>query len=224
MTTYWDKQFLRHLEIDKLKYIFEVGARYGDESITLSNIFKNSNIYSFECNPNTINICKQKLEKCDRIKFFDVGLGDIESDLPFYSFTKDNDGASSLFKRIDFNETQQFNGFIKTQKLSHVVRNEKVPYIDLLCMDVQGYELNVLKGCDEFLQNINFIIMEEPKKVINTQYLPENCYSKYINSPNPDEISTFMKNNNFIEVVRIEENKIEDNVMYKNINFNSLTH
>lgn len=219
MTNYWDSRFLNHLEPDKIKCIVEVGARYGDESIILSSLFKQSTVYAFECNPNTIDICKKNLDKHDRIKFFDVGLGEVETTLPFYSFTKDNDGASSLFKRIDFNQTQHFSGYIQIKKLCDIVKNENIAHIDLLCMDVQGYELNVLKGCDAFLKNVKFVIMEEPKQIINTQYLPNYCYSKYIGAPTPQEISGFMKKNNFIEIVRIDENAIEDNVMYKNADF-----
>ena len=86
-------------------------------------------------------------------------------------------------------------------------------------MDVQGFELNVLKGAEDFLSKIKYIIMEEPKPVINTTYLPENTYSKYIDNPTPNEISNFMNENKFKEIQRIDENYIEDNVMYKNTNF-----
>ena len=68
------------------------------------------------------------------------------------------------------------------------------------------------------LKKIKYIIMEEPKSEINLKYLPKDTYSKYINSPTPDEIRNFMIKNNFIEIQRISENEIEDNVMYKNIN------
>jgi len=60
MSNYWDERFLSKLDT-KPNVIFEVGARYGDESIKLSEIFKESSIYSFECNPNTINICENNL-------------------------------------------------------------------------------------------------------------------------------------------------------------------
>jgi len=84
-------------------------------------------------------------------------------------------------------------------------------------MDVQGYELNVLKGAGNFIKNINYVIMEEPKPIINSRYLPDGVHSKYINAPTSQEINIFMKDKGFIEIERIEENKIEDNVMYKNI-------
>lgn len=216
MTNYWDNQFIKNLEVDNVKYICEVGARYGDESIKLSSIFNNSQILSFECNPNTVNICKEKLEKHSQITFFDIGLGSEENTFPFYSYVTQNDGASSLFKRIDFDDTQKLTGYITIKKLSSILTTEKIPYIDLLCMDVQGYELNVLKGCDKFLSKIKYIIMEEPKKIINTKYLPKDTYSKYLGAPTPDELKSFMNKHNFTEIERISENDIEDNVMYKN--------
>ena len=44
MTYYWDSRFIRHLRGD-IKTIIEVGARYGDESIELSNCFPDAHIY-----------------------------------------------------------------------------------------------------------------------------------------------------------------------------------
>ena len=35
MSNYWDHRFLKHLELNGIKTIFEVGARYGYESIQL---------------------------------------------------------------------------------------------------------------------------------------------------------------------------------------------
>ena len=46
MTNYWEPEFIRHLDINSVKTVFEVGPRYGDESIKLSQVFPNANIYS----------------------------------------------------------------------------------------------------------------------------------------------------------------------------------
>lgn len=216
MSCYCDTRFLEHL--DNIKTIFEVGARYGDESLQLSKNFNNAQIYSFECNPNTIDICKQNLNNKKNIVFIPYGLGDKNETLPFYSYMLDNnDGASSLLKRIDFTETQKETGIIKIKRLSDFVSENQINNIDLLCMDVQGYELNILKGAEDFIKNIKFVIMEEPKPIINETYLPKNVHSKYINAPSSKEIRDFMIKNNFIEIARIYENHIEDNVMYKNM-------
>ena len=218
MSNYWDKSFLKHLEIDKIKTIFEVGARYGDESINLKNTFPSSKIYSFECNPNTVKKCKKKLNNKNNIYFFDFGLGDKNTTLPFYSYIKDNyDGPSSFLKRIDFKHTQKQTGLINIKRLDLFLEDKNIDNIDLLCMDVQGYELNVLKGSGNFIKNINYIIMEEPSKIINSKFLPKGMHSKYINAPSHKEIKDFIKKNNFKKIERIKENAIEDNVMYKNM-------
>lgn len=215
-SNYWDENFLRHLDSD-LEIVFEVGARYGDESIILSEIFSNSQIYSFECNPLTLNLCREKLKEYSNINFFDHALGEENTILPFYSYIDNNDGASSLLKRIDCEKTQKKTGDILVKKLSDFVKENKIQKIDLLCMDVQGYELNVLKGAEKFLTNIKYVIMEEPNPIINKQHLPEDMHSKYIGSPTPNQIKDFMNNNGFFEIDRGIENLIEHNVMYKNI-------
>jgi len=216
MSDYWDPRFLKHLNIKDSKVIFEVGARYGDESIKLSKIFKEAKIYSFECNPLVIDIVKRKLEKEKNINYFSFGLGKENEKLPFYSYIKDAAGCSSLFKRIDYEETQKQTGIINIKTLNNFAQEKNINTIDLLCMDVQGYELNVLKGAKDFIKNIKFAILEEPKPIINRKYLPKNTYSKYINAPSSKEIKKFMLENNFTEIERIAENDIEDNVMYKN--------
>lgn len=218
MTNYWDKRFLRKIDND-IDVIFEVGSRYGDESIQLQKHFPKSHIYSFECNPNTIEIARKKLKNKKNITFIDTGLGKEKEILPFYSYIVNNDGASSFYKRIDFQTTQKMTGYVKINTISNIIKDLNIQKIDLLCMDVQGYELNVLKGAIKDLNKINYIIMEQPKKYINESYLPKHLHSKYINSPNNIEIETFMSNYNFIELERLEENKLEDNVLYKNKNF-----
>jgi len=221
MSVYWDSRFLKHLQISDFKTVFEVGARYGDESIKLKNTFTNSIIHSFECNPLTLDRCRTNLDNICNVYFNDFGLGEKEDDLPFYSYIKNNDGASSLLKRIDFDSTQEQTGIIKIKRLEDYVKNNDIQNIDLLCMDVQGYELNILKGAGNFIKNINYIIMEEPKPIIDSNYLPKDVHSKYINAPSSQEIKLFMTNNSFVEIERIEENDIEDNVMYMNYGKNN---
>jgi len=218
MTDYWDKRFLSKIN-DGItpNVIFEVGARYGDETLKLAQLFENAQIYSFECNPNTINICKKNLEGHKNIHFIDNGLGSENETKPFYSYICNNDGASSFYKRIDAESTQKLTGYIEIKKISDIMKFYKIEHIDLLCMDVQGFELNVIQGAEEYINKIKYVIMEEPKEEINLQYLPKDTYSKYINAPTPIEIKKFMAQNNFVEIERISENHIEDNVMYKNI-------
>lgn len=102
-------------------------------------------------------------------------------------------------------------------KTINIYSNSTIVLIRFKYLLTGNVELNVLKGAEENIKKIKYIIMEEPKSVINTRYLPVNMYSKYIGAPSGDVIKKFMEKNNFIEIMRVQENAIEDNVMYENI-------
>ena len=42
--------------------IFDIGSRDCAQSIEFYNVFPNAKIYAFECNPNTIDICRKNIE------------------------------------------------------------------------------------------------------------------------------------------------------------------
>lgn len=208
MTNYWDPRFTKHFDKPP-QVIFEVGARYGDESIVLSNKFPHATIYSFECNPKTVEMCRKKLDGCPKIRFFAMGLGEEKTSLPFYSYIQGNDGASSFYQRVDASSTQKMTGVVEMDTLENVMHTHHIETIDLLCMDVQGFELNILKGAKERLKNIRYIIMEQPKLCKG-----DGDYSKYLEAPGSGEIKDFMTSHGFIEIARLWENDYEDNVMY----------
>jgi len=223
MSYYWNAKFLRHLNPYEIYSVFEVGARYGDESISLSEIFVEADIYSFEANPMIIDKTKNRLKNYSRIKFFPFGLGDKEEELPFYPYVNkhdDNIGCSSFLKRIDYDKTQiECDKKVKVRRLDNVLDEEEINQIDLLCLDTQGYELKILEGAGNYLSEIKYIIMEQPKPVIDTRFLPAGVHSKYVDAPSDKEIKQFMDNAGFVEIERIPENMIEDNVMYRNVRY-----
>ena len=93
----------------KPNVLFEVGSRYGFDSITMSKKYKNSKVYSYECNPATLNECSNNLKQYNNIIFNGYGLGDKCEEKKFYVFAPNNTidkikiGASSFYKRRDSN-------------------------------------------------------------------------------------------------------------------------
>jgi FkbM family methyltransferase len=219
LTSYTDPRILSLFSKNSIGTIFEIGSRYGNEAIDLAKNFPLATIYAFECNPNTVEHCRTNLAEHKSIWFNDFALGFNEGESTFYPYVVDeNPGASSFFKRIDADSTQNLIGYkIKIKTGYSVFQQYKLDKIDLLCMDVQGYELEVLKGFGNLIHKIGFIIMEEPAKNPDEKYLPKGLYSKYLNTPSPKEINSYMKSIGFKEVKRFRENYIEDNVVYKNI-------
>ena len=219
LVSYTDARFHAHIPRDSLKTVFEVGARHGDESRALAMMLPVAKIYSFECNPATIESCRDKLRAFINVTFHDNALGSREETRDFFPFVvDDNPGASSFLERIDSTITQDRRG---VKLLVHTGMNfmeeHGLAAIDLLCLDVQGLELEVLKGFGERLGQVRFIIMEEPSLSPSRKHLPEGTHSKYLDAPDQAAIRTFMSSHGFRELVRLPENLIEDNVLYGRI-------
>lgn len=209
---------LKKLDIQNIKTIIEVGARYGTESADLAKTYPDCTVHCFECNPNTLDKCSEICSKVENIIFNPVGVSQYGDDLPFFSYILDNDGCSSFYQRIDGAQSMEYKGKLKTTTLFKYISSNKLDVIDCLCMDTQGSELDIMKGAQELIKNVRYIILEQPNEIINLNYLPANTHSKYINAPSAQTIKDFLATNGFIEIHRQKENEIEYNVVYQNIN------
>lgn len=193
------------------EFIVEVGARDLLDSACLAERFPEARILSYECHPDSIKQCsllhRSLPEKSrSRIQFVPVALGAAAASRIFYPFTQNNPGASSFYFRTDGKQTQTKVEQIAIRTLAEELAANKWIQIDLLCMDIQGFELEVLKGAD--CSKIKYVIMEEP----NGTY--PHGPSHYMGAPSRQEISKFMKEHGFTEIARSRENDWEDNVMY----------
>jgi FkbM family methyltransferase len=213
---YTDDRFHSQIPRDGLRVVFEVGARHGDESSALAAMLPEAIIHSFECNPMTIEACRSRLSTIANVRFHGHALGSSEESRTFYPFTSDNNpGSSSFLRRVDADRTQDALGTtIEIRTAKTVMEESGLKAVDLLCMDVQGFELEVLKGFGDRLADVRFVLMEEPSLRPDRKYLQEGSHSKYLEAPDQSAIRTFMTSNGFRELVRLPENKIEDNVLY----------
>lgn len=228
--SYTSYKFYTYLRDKDIKTIFEVGARDCFDTIDLYHKFPGSSIYTYECNPTQIGVCLSTLQqissegentrpnsyKFGNITFHSYGLGETTGDQPFYPYIAGNPGASSFFKRTDYDSSQTLIDNIHMETLESECSTYNVTTIDLLCMDVQGYELNIIKGSGSLIEdkNIRFIIMEMPLREPNRHHLPEG-HSKYMGAPSFDEMHIFLVKNGFSMVCSEYENELEFNVLYE---------
>lgn len=179
------------------KVVFEFGARYGEDSLALASVFKEAKIYSFECNPNTLESCSIAVLANSQIKLIPCAVGNHDGEVKFYPINKEktittwpdgNQGASSLFKasgKYPVEKYIQDEVVVPIIKASTFMALEKIDSIDILWMDIQGAELLALKGFDDLLQNV---------KVIFTEV---EFFEIYSNQPRFEDIRRFLKQNNF---------------------------
>jgi len=156
----------------KIHGVFHIGAHYGQESefYDAQNI---SDIIYFEPQKHVFDILREKVKSG---KFFNIALGNEKQKMKMFT-EQANQGMSSSLLKPGIHVTQYphivFNGYedVDVDTLDNVVKeNNLSSTINMIVMDVQGFELNVLKGGIETLKQIDYVYTE-----VNRAEVYENC-------------------------------------------------
>jgi len=157
-----DEELIIQSLMVKKGIFIDVGSNIGTISLAVSTTFKDAQIFSFEANPTTYKnfLANLKLNKSKNISPFSIALGE-----------------ENRFIQFEDRGTDDQNGVLenKTVKKSIKVEMKRMddiflfPSIRLIKIDVEGYELFVLKGAIENLKICEAIFFE----------FSQSNYSKY---------------------------------------------
>jgi len=153
-------QSLKILVKNKEPIIFNVGAHNGESIKRYRNIFKNAKFHSFE--PQKKNFFKLKKYENNKIKINNFALGaqnkilkfNINDDDSTSSFLKPFHSEKLINKKLKLNKIEN----IKIETLDRYVEKHRINTIDILKIDVQGFERDVLLGAKKTLKNIVKIV------------------------------------------------------------------
>jgi FkbM family methyltransferase len=197
--------FFSLIDNNKIKTIFELGSRDLIDAIKLLDYFKDSKAYAFECNPDCLVECHNNIHKLneitkERLILINKAISINNGNVSFYSFDLqkyNNMGASSMLK-IDFSvrnkddpdynrENPQKEIVVDGIRLDTFIDENKndIENIDLLCIDLQGYELNAIKSLGNHLHKVKYIITEC------------SIMSTYTNGTTFKELNDYLTNYNF---------------------------
>jgi FkbM family methyltransferase len=147
-------------------WILDIGANIGDVSIAALNSFPNSNVICFEPVKETFERLSARLNQYrSRVFLFNYALSDREGEAEINITTFH--GANSLISQSKYHKV--LNPGVREISKQKVLMarlddfSSKFPSqkIDILKLDVEGYELNVLKGGYRFIsENVDTIIVE----------------------------------------------------------------
>lgn len=136
--------------------VFDVGANIGGYSMDLKKINKNAIIYAFEPHFKNFKLLQDNLINFKDIYLYNIGLSSEKTKLKIYDY-KNMDGSprASVYKDvIEFmygSETVEYE--IEVNTIDNFVNIMKIKKIDLLKIDVEGHELDVLKGALNTINN-----------------------------------------------------------------------
>ena len=151
--------------------IFDVGANDGESIERFKKIFSKFKIYSFEPDENAYQRLKKKYHSKQNIEIYDFGISNKNGVQKFYSYAHDKisslmqlDANSKLYKsrKIAKKSGDDFEKLknIKLVKLDSFVKDKSISRINILKIDVQGYEPEVIEGAKDLIENNKIDIIE----------------------------------------------------------------
>jgi FkbM family methyltransferase len=138
------------------KIAFDIGANRGN--MTDHFLSKGNKVICFEPNPDLVNWLRSKYKNNQNVIIEDIGLSDkIETKI----FNLSNADTISTFSN-DWINNSRFTGQyawnrqieVKTTTLDQIIDQYGQP--EFIKIDVEGYELNVIKGLTKLLENTTF--------------------------------------------------------------------
>lgn len=137
-------------------YIIDVGAHIGTWSIEINKIFSLAKIIAIEPLPGKINELEKNLGKMP-VSIYNVLLGpENKQAVEFYSLGT----GSSVFKELTHFSTRAQKISVDMLALDYIIVKENAHENILLKIDVQGFEIEVLKGATKTLEGVDFVCME----------------------------------------------------------------
>lgn len=160
--------------------ILECGGCNGEETVRFSAYWPESVIYTFEPIPELFQQLTYRTENFQNIHRYQLALADRTGKLSFffsdYNNTGNPSGSSSLLppkEVFKFDHALTFNKIIDVDAmtLDDWALQEGVEHIDFMWLDMQGFELNMLK-VSELAKTVHIIYIEvEFIEVYAGQYL-----------------------------------------------------
>ena len=136
--------------------IYDIGANVGDWSRNMMIFFPNANYQLFEANNNN----KKYIENMNH---HIILLGDKEeSNIPFYKIINGYNTGDSMYLEVSsaFQNNNYTTSYLEKKKLDNYIIENRLPIPELVKIDVQGAELDVLKGMDLIIDNVKHFIIE----------------------------------------------------------------
>lgn len=202
--------FLKKNNFKDFEIFFDIGAHEGESIILFSKNFNIKKIFSFE--PSPVNFKKLSQNK----RFIQNKFQNLEINLENYALGSEkkkllmnqlSETSSSTINNIDQNSKyfkkkntflnlkKKNENFIKEVEIKQItlfdyIEQKKIPKIDFLKIDTEGYEFNVLVGIGKYLKNVNLIMFEH------------HYHDMLVKNYSFSDIHDLLKKNNFNQIFK----------------------
>jgi FkbM family methyltransferase len=137
-------------DVRKAKTIFDVGGNIGFTAMYFSTLNSTACIFAFEPHPKTFQRAQDNLSvnNFKNIYFQKLGLGDKPDTVKLFEVNSNNPGMNRIIPgNNDFPHVT-----IEIDTIDNFVQVKGIEKIDFMKIDVEGFELSVLKGAAKTFQ------------------------------------------------------------------------
>jgi FkbM family methyltransferase len=181
------EHFINEKIPDSHKYAaVDIGANIGNHSVFFSKFF--NKVHSFEPNPITYDVLSLNSKYSNpkkNIVTYNFGLSD-KNDSLLCSFASTNIGGAKI-KTPDYDTSSHDKNIYIEVKIADEINSLQEESISLIKVDIEGHEINALKGSEKIIKsNKPIILFEQGIEQINNyssetiEYLSQLNYSFYI--------------------------------------------
>lgn len=151
-------------QVHNIQTIMDIGANTGKYAYTMSEVFPEAQIYSFEPLPECYHELCRRMANVKRFTAYNIGLGSKSGTSTF--FRNKYSSASSFLPMTQvhkqaFPQTKEaFSEQSRIVRLDDIAHELVIKEPLLVKIDVQGYEMQVLEGGMSVIQKASIIILE----------------------------------------------------------------
>ena len=138
-----------------------------------------SEVHAFEPNPAVRSNMEEKIEMntISNIVVHDVGLGALDEELPYFQPTGSNKGTGSFVE--GYSQNNEDRGILlRVVRGDPLISSMGLGKIDLVKIDVEGFEKNVLIGLKQTIEKHRPIIFLEYSEATRTSF---NSLDEFMN-------------------------------------------
>lgn len=149
--------------LDELRVAVDVGANIGEWTAGLLKLSSPRRVLVFEPSPRVFPIVRGRFADRSEVTVIQAAVGDVDGTTPF-QLTEHSHNASVLEPRSDRQELLDGGGHVRERAQVDICRLDTalagIEAVDLLKIDVQGFERSVLVGASSTLGKTSWALLE----------------------------------------------------------------